>query len=386
MKQPPKIALVMESARQYERGIIRGIARYSELHGPWQFHRNIPLVSGGSGTTPAALRRWGADGLIIRQSRDIRGFLALSLPTVVSPFKDYFPGYPNVLTDDRAVGRLGARHLIDRGFRRFAYCGMDRMFFWSADRGAGFCTAVADAGLAVSRYAPPLKSRTFVWSREQRHMLAWLASLATPVGLMVCNDDFCLCVIEACRIAGYRIPDDVAIVSVGNDEMVCELTFPPLTSISLNTGRGGYEAAANLDAQLAGKTPGADITIEPLRVVARQSSDVLAVDDPEVAAAVRFIRTNAARAIQVADVVDATAVSRRELYDRFSRALGRSIYGYMQAVRTARVAKLLIETTLPVSRIAAACDFPDEKNFARFFRTQKGTSPLKYRRRHGVMY
>ena len=383
MTTPPKVALLIDAARSYERGMILGISRYSELHGPWQFFRRTPPVSGGKNISISALREWEPDGIIIRQQENIEKVLELGLPTVVSPYKDYFKGYPNVLTDDREIGRICAEHLIQCGLRNFSYCGMDRMFFWSRDRKEGFCNTVSAAGFEAACYAPKLSGTRFTWSREKPHIVKWLSSLETPTGLMVCNDDFCLCVMEACRQLGFKIPDDVAIVSVGNDEMICELAFPPLSSVSFNTTRGGYEMAESLAAQLAGGKGGPDIVIRPDRVVPRQSSDVLAVEDPEVAKAVRFIRQNARRAIQVDDVVEATALSRRALYDSFSRAMGRSIYDYIRTIRTAHAAKMLTETSMTITEVAYACDFPDEKNFARFFRKTMNTSPLQYRKSHG---
>lgn len=383
MSHTPRVALLMGSSRSYERGLIHGIAKYSALHGPWHFYRDIPSVAGGRELSTDALRDWAPDGIILREQKNMDAVLDLGLPTVISPSQRIIPGYANIRSNDDQIGRLGAEHLIDCGLRHFAYCGMDHIFVWSRGRRDGFCRRIARIGQEIYCYDPPHKARQFAWSRERRHMVAWLRSLPKPLGLMVCSDDHCLCVIEACWLAGCRIPDDVALVSVGDDGMICDLTFPPLSSVAMATSRGGYTASENLARQMAGCKETPDIVIEPTGVVRRSSSDIIALDDREIAGAIRFIQQNAGRPLSVADVVRATSLSRRALYDRFARATGRCVSEYIRGVRAARAARLLLETTAPVARIAATLQFPDEKNFARFFRRERGLSPREYRNRRG---
>ena len=379
MTRTPRVALLMGTSRSYERGLIRGIAKYSALNGPWDFYRDVPSVAGGRQLSIRTLKDWSPDGIIVREPKNMRAILDLGLPVVISPSQRNIAGYPNIRTNDDEIGKLGAEHLIDCGLRHFAYCGMDHAFVWSRGRRDGFCRRVAQIGLEVQCYDPPYRARQFAWSRQRRHTVAWLRSLPKPLGLMVCSDDHCLCVIEACVLAGCRIPDDVAIVSVGNDEMICDLSFPPLSSIAMGTSRGGYAAAESLARQMAGRKESRDIVIEPTGVVRRASSDIVALDDREIAGAIRFIQQNAGHPVSVDDVVRATTLSRRALYTRFARTTGRNVSEYIRSVRAARAARLLLETTMPVAQIAAALEFPDEKNFARFFRREKGLSPRKYR-------
>ncbi|MBN2293339.1 MAG: DNA-binding transcriptional regulator [Pirellulales bacterium] len=383
MNRTPRVALLMESSRAYERGLIRGIAKYSTLNGPWNFYRKVPSVTGGHQQAIRALRNWKPDGIILREQKNMRAILDLGLPVVISPSERNILGYSNIRTNDKEIGRLGAEHLIDRGLRHFAYCGMDDIFVWSKGRRDSFCTSISHGGYDVHCYDPPYKARQFTWSRERKHIVAWLGGLPKPLGLMVCSDDHCLCVIEACALADYRIPDDVAIVSVGNDEMICELSFPPLSSIALGSSRGGYVAAENLARQMAGQGEIQDIVIEPTGVACRGSSDIMAVDDQEIAQAIRFIQQNSGRPISVDDVVRATALSRRNLYARFSQATGRGVSQYIRSLRAARAARLLLETGMSVSQVSAALGFADEKNFARFFRREKGMNPAEYRNHKG---
>lgn len=383
MTHTPRVALLMGTSRSFERGLIRGIAKYSALNGPWDFYRDMPSVAGGGRLSIRTLRDWAPDGIIIREQKNMHAILDLALPVVIAPSQRTLPGYANIRTNDDQIGRLAAEHLIDCGLRHFAYCGMDHAFVWSRGRRDGFCRRVSLIDLEVHCYDPPSKARQFNWSQQRKHMVAWLRALPKPLGLMVCSDDHCLYVMEACALAGCRIPDDVAIVSVGDDEMICDLSFPPLSSVAMATSRGGYAAAENLARQMAGHREIRDIVIEPTGVVRRGSSDIVALDDREIAGAIRFIQQNAGRPISVGDVVRVTALSRRALYTRFGRATGRGVSEYIRSVRSARAARLLLETTMSVAQIAAALKFPDEKNFSRFFRREEGLSPREFRNRKG---
>ena len=383
MTHTPRVALLIEASRAYERGLILGIARYSALHGPWDFYRKVPPVSGGNQMPLRALKSWSPDGIVVREHKNMHEILGLGIPTVISPSECNIPGYANIRTNDHEIGKQGAEHLIDCGLRHFAFCGMDEAFIWSRGRRDGFRQRITQDGYDVHCFDPPYKARRFSWSRECEHMVTWLRSLPKPLGLMVCSDDHCLCVIEACAQAGCSIPDNVAIVSVGNDEMICDLSFPPLSSIALGTTRGGYAAAENLAGQMDGRVEVQDILIEPTGVVRRGSSDIMALDDHEIAQAIRFIQNNADHPISVDDVVWATALSRRSLYARFSKATGRGVSEYIRGVRAARAARLLLETTKTVAQISTELSFPDEKNFARFFRREKNLSPGEYRNRKG---
>ena len=180
------------------------------------------------------------------------------------------------------------------------------------------------------------------------------------------------------------VPEQVAIVGVGNDDLVCELAAPPLSSVALSAQKAGYEAAAILDRWMKGDTTVAEtIIVRPSRVVTRQSTDVFAVADRQVVEALRFIHTYARKeAIQVDDVLRSVPVSRRSLYDRFARTLGRSVHEEIKRVRVDELAHLLVDTDLPMSQLALRLGCPDIKNLARYFKQDMGVTPLQYRRRH----
>jgi len=352
-----KVILLIETSRAYGRGILRGIARYSRLHGPWILDRKPPYYR-KPGEWVRSLRRrkkLDADGIIMVEQEKPEEIIAMGLPTIASPYiKERIPGVANIIGDTAKMGQMAAEHLLNRGFRQFAYCGFEDMF-GARSRGESFGKRIKEAGFETYFYKQPKSKANRSWENEQIYMADWLKSLPKPVGLMTCTDDRSQDVIEACKIAALHVPEQVAIIGVDNDETVCELSSPPLSSIVLNTERSGYEAAELLDKLMAGeKMANHEIIVQPTHIVTRQSTDILAVDDREVAKAMRFIRQHSKGIIQVSDVVDSVGLSRRVLQQRFQRILGRSAFGY------AGVEKL-----------------------SRYFQREKGMSPCAYRKQYG---
>ena len=220
---------------------------------------------------------------------------------------------------------------------------------------------------------------------EQGLIADWLKSLPKPVGLMVCNDDRGRQITETCNAVGLNVPDEISVVGVDNDNLVCELSSPPLSSIALSVERAGYEAAELLDKLMAGKKKKTTrtITVSPTHIVTRQSTNILAIEDHEVVQAVRFIRKHPKEPIQVGDVVNVVTLSRRVLERRFRKALGRSVHDEIRRVRIEQVARMLMETNLSVSQIALDLGYPGVDHIARYFQREKGMSPLAYRKQYG---
>jgi LacI family transcriptional regulator len=380
-----KVILLIETARGYGRGLLRGIAKYSDLHGPWIFYWKAPFYREPSGqrVTLSRLKKLDADGIIMREQKKTEEILAMGLPTIVSPYSRQFSGLPNIIPDDSAIAKMAAEHLLNRGLRYLAYCGFEDMFA-IRNRGEIFRKTVADAGLKTYAYKEPKSRAKRQWEIEQNIMAEWLRSLPKPVGIMACNDDRGRQVIEACKIAGLHVPEEVAVIGVDNDDLVCNLSNPPLSSIALNFERSGYETAELLDQLMAGKKPdNQTIVVPPTHIIARQSTDVLAVEDNEVARAVRFIRQHAKEAIPVDDVVREAAVSRRALERRFRTALNRSILDEIRRVHIELVTRMLIETSLSIAQIASNLGYTSVAHIARYFRREKGMSLLEYRKRFG---
>jgi len=393
MDKTRKVILMMETSRTYGRSILHGVARYSRGHGTWIFYKKAPFYwrAGGGKITLEKIFSTGADGLILREQhtrQQTEKVLAMGIPTVVSPYTEPFSDFPNIVTDDAAIGRMAAEYLLNRGFKQFAYCGFGQMYYWSRHRGESFGQRIAEAGFETHYYEYELhKSRPqHSWEKEQESIADWLRQLPKPIGLMACNDDQGQYVLEACKIVGLYVPEQVAIIGLGNDDLICDLVTPPLSSIAVSAEKAGYEAAEVLDKIMAGKkVTNQTIVVRPTHVVTRQSTNVFAVDDRDVLAALHFIHRHANKeAIQVDDVLRAVSLSRRSLYNRFARILGRSVHEEIKRVRVDQLAHLLVSTSLPISHIASTMGYSDIKNIARYFKQQKGMTPLEYRRHYSL--
>ncbi|MHC4517274.1 MAG: XylR family transcriptional regulator [Planctomycetota bacterium] len=383
MPDARKVVLLIDPSREHTRGILSGIAKYARLHGSWTFYRPLEYREPRfRQKLPSVLKALHPDGILMREPPHADDIIKMGVPVLSFPYtRERIPGIANVVTDHIAVGKMAAEHLLERGFRCFAYCGFDD-WWWSQRRREGFCQTVGQAGFPIHTYKLPRAKSKRTWSREIVAIADWLKQLPKPVGLMASNDDRAELAIEACKMAGLGVPDEVAVVGVDNDRTVCDLSSPPLSSVALNLGKAGYDAAALLDRMMAtGSGATQTISIRPIHVVTRLSTDVLAVDDPDVAAALRYIRGHARTSVGVTAVVAHCGASRRVLEKRFRRILGHTIHDEIARVRAEVVTAMLTETQMPVSEIARELDFPDVAHLSRYFRKATGLSPLQYRKR-----
>ena len=380
-----KVILFIESSRASGRDYLRGIARYAHLHGAWSFY----WEPGGFEITRQKLKTLDADGIMLRDVDELTAQASrLGIPAVVLGHRDReVRGLINVVTDSEAIGRMAAEHLLRCGFKHFAYCGLARSAFeqtpWSQHRLQSFCERVVHAGFKKPpAFVPPPPGSD--WGTTRRQLADWLVKLSRPLGVMACNDDCGAQVAEACKLAGLAVPDAVGIVGVDNDEVVCGLTDPAMTSVAINFERAGYQAAEALNALMEkSKTVPNKIQVRATRVVARRSTDIVAVEDAQVAKALTCIRDRARSPLTVNEVAQVAGLSRRVLERRFRQQMGGSILKEIRRQRTDQIARLLLETNLPVTRIADSLGFADAQHFARYFRAAKKMSPLAFRKTAG---
>lgn len=379
MEDIPRVVLLLETSRAFGRDLLYGIAKYSRLHGPWAFYRE----PGGLTHLSLQIGNWDAHGVIMRDSVMAKHLMSLGLPTILALHKQGLSDhYHCIVTNSEAIGNMAAEYFLHKGFTNFAFCGFDHIN-WSQLRCKSFKERVSQAGFITHVYKQPKSRSKRSWNSEQKILADWLSGLPRPLALMACNDDRAHHAIEACKLAKIAVPDEIAILGVDNDELVCDLAYIPLSSIALDTKAAGYRAAKLLDKLMHGeKEEGQQILVQPTHIVTRQSTDILAISDPDVSAAIRLIRQNAKKAIQVDDIVNATAVSRRVLEKRFRKLLNHSIYQEIRRVRTEHCIKLLLETDMSVSEIVTALDFPGIEHIARYFRKETGMSLMSYRKKY----
>ena len=357
------------------------MAQYNREHKGWSIQYT---PRGLDDPPPTWLAEWEGDGILARIN-DQRMADAVSkkrVPVVELRRAIRQRDMPSIGPDDAAIARLAAEHLRDCGFRDFGLVGLTRGTHPAMDRRAdNFERFLADQGIPCSRLHLGRPGRGDYWEREWAAIIAWLRRLPKPVGVMACNDDTGLMVLDACRRAGILVPDEVAVVGIGNDECLCELGQPSLSSVDLDPQRIGYEAARMLDTLMAGRSLDESYALAPpKRVIARASTDVLATADQGVVRAVRFIREHACDLIRAADVLKEARMSRASLEPRLKRILGRTIHQEIDRVRVARVKELLISTTAPLKQIASQAGFRYPEYMMRVFRQATGQTPGEYRR------
>ncbi len=379
-----KIILMIDFAESYSKELLRGIAKYSKEHGPWVFCR-MPLFQretiGMQGILEWAIE-WGADGIIGQFYNDptVIAFKEAGIPIIAQDFKERFTEIPNITGAHREAGIMGAEYFLKKGFKQFAFYGFKKIV-WSRERAEGFENRVNKAGYKVHYFENDNSDSDNIWYYRPSALSQWLKSLPKPIALMACDDNQGQHITEACRHSGIAIPQEVAVLGVDNDEMICEFSDPPLSSIAQDAEFGGYQTAKLLEEMIKDKnTPTRDIVVKPTQVITRQSSDIYATNDHHIATALKYIHQNLEKTIQVNDVVKQVPLSRRTLEKRFQSITGYPIYKYISNLRMEKVSNRLLETDMNVFEIALELGLNDTKNLSRQFKQMKGVPPSAYRK------
>jgi LacI family transcriptional regulator len=381
MNHPPQVALLIEVSSAHARGLIRGISGYAQAQGPWRLDLLERLRPGD---IRRWLDRWPCDGVIARvETQAIAAVLAeRSLPVVNVAGTTTTAAWPRVDTDNEAVCSLAVGHLIERGYRHFGFCGMPH-FEWSGWRRDYFTAELARHGFDCQCLElPSLTPDKRLVERDRRALCQWIGRLAKPLGIMAANDYCGRLVLEACADAGVAVPDAVGVIGVDNDDLVCQLCSPPLTSIEANCERIGYMAAETLGSVLrGGKAEAGEILIKPTTLVSRRSTDATAVREPIVAEALRFIRAYGCKDLGALDVARHVNVSRRFLEQQFRKIVGRTIHTEIQRVRLETAQRLLGETDWKLQTIAERSGFKQAAHMSAVFHDKLRLRPGQYRRR-----
>ena len=389
MRPSKRVAVVMQPVRQYCRAVLRGVASVS-AQARWDCVL-IPADAPPSATDLAGF----VQGVIghFSEVAHLEPLERAATPAVdVSPARPQST-LPRVCTDDVAVGRLAASYLLSLGLPHFGIYG-SRGRYESLLREQGFKQAIGDAGLschvllgadvdvdADTDGGPAGASDGAPDAGADESLEKWVRRLPKPVGILATTDSRGLDVLAVCRKLNVDVPRSVAVVGVGDDEVFCELANPTLSSIALATQRIGYEAARLLERLMAGERPAQrQLLIPPAGVVTRRSSDIPAIVDEDVAAAVRYISLHVGDHLQVEDVLREVPLSRRSLEHRFLKALGRTPAAEIRRAQVEAAKQLLAETNDPMARVASAAGFSSAKQFTATFHHETGMTPTAYRR------
>lgn len=383
MAQVRRIAILLGQDLSFCRDVIRGIRAYALQEPDWTFRNGpaeLPIIP--------HLRDWRPHGIIANLflPQVARQVIRLRKPIVdtACSLDELAKKVRTVDVDHTEVGRLAAEHFIERGFSNFAFFGHATARY-SRLREASYRRRLAEAGFGLSccydEYVPCAPA-AMSWKSIDQKVRQWLRRLPKPVAIFASNDAPARNLADMCCRLRIRVPDHVAILGVDNNELECMLASPPLSSIAIPAERIGYEAAHLLDRMMSGqKVPRQAVFLPPVRVVIRQSTDALAIDEPAVASALAFIRQHARENISVAIVVSRLGVVRRGLERKFRALLGRSILDELQRARIELAKGLLTDTCLPMPAVARHSGFSNPQRLAIVFHRLVGMPPSAYRRR-----
>src|SRR5688500_10466077 len=384
-----KIILLSDFAEEYNKNLLRGITRYSKDHGPWTFCK-MPTyyreTIGIDGILKWA-KEWEANGIICQcyNNEEVEKFTQANIPVIAQDCKERFTDIPNITGAYKETGRLGANYFLKKGFKNFAFYGFGNIV-WSRERAEGFEERIQEAGFNVHYYEHKDPKLIDLWYYKPSALSDWLKSLPKPSALMTCDDHQGHHITEAAKHAGIRIPDEVAVLGVDNDEMVCDLSDPPLSSIELDAEKGGYEAARLMEQMVEEKTCyGPDVIVKATQVVTRRSTDIFASKDKYIVNALKYIHGNLDKNLKVEQVLREVPLSRRSLEKRFMLTTGYPVYEYIYNQRIEKFTQKLLETDMTIFEIALDLGLSDSKNIARQFKQVKGLTPMEYRKKHVVM-
>jgi LacI family transcriptional regulator len=383
-----KLILLSDFSEEYYKNLLRGITQYSRDHGPWTFCK-MPTyyreTLGIDGILQWA-REWEADGIIgqFYNDEEVEKFTEAKIPVIAQDFKERFTDIPNITGAYRETGRMGAEYFLKKGFKHFAFYGFGNIV-WSRERAEGFEERINEAGYEVQYYEHKDSRGIDLWYYKPSALSDWLKSLPKPIALMACDDNQGHHITEAARHAGIRIPDELAVLGVDNDEMICDLSDPPLSSIELDSEKSGYEAARLMEQMIEDKVCyGPDIVVKPTQVITRHSTDIFASKDKYIVSALKYIHGNLDKNLKVDQVLKEVPLSRRSLEKRFIMTTGYPVYEYIYNQRIEKFTQKLLETDMTIFEIALDLGLSDSKNIARQFKQIKGMTPMEYRKQHMV--
>ena len=385
-----RIIMMTDFSESYPRRLLIGVAKYAhDIGEAWTLCRLTTTVRDKYGISALAdyAKRFQADVIIgqFYPTDDLTPLLNAGVIPIAQEFSSRNPAIINITGEHYKAGKTGAEYFLNKGFHSFAFLGVKDVS-WSDERLEGFKQTIYSHENIYSFSEFKLPQSTIWQNYDMAELSTWIRSLPKPVAIMACDDNQAFLVVEVCRhmaineaVSRLRIPDDVAVLGVDNDESICGLSYPNLSSINQEVEKGGYEVARYIDNLLKNPDhPRKNIVVPIGNVISRQSSDIFVNDDPSIARVLRYIHENISTKISVNDIVSEVPLSRRLLESRFKKEMGTSIYDYIIRIRIERIAELLSEGKT-VSEAAFELGLTDIKNVARSFKRLMGCTPSEYR-------
>lgn len=378
-----KILLLIDFSSEFTRGILKGLIRYSKDHGPWIFYR-LPsyykTLYGEKGVIQWA-KEWEADAIIARwddNDNDTNLLTSLNIPIILQNYRSRSDYFSNLTGDYIGAGEMAAKFFIKRRYRNFAFYG-NKGVVWSQERAEGFRKEIEKIG-GNYYYFESENLNGEQWNSSHIKLDEWLFSLPKPIALFACDDSFALRVSEICKINNIAIPDEIALLGVDNDELICNLSDPPISSIVLDTERGGYEAGRLIDQLIHHeRTEPFNIIVRPTRFELRKSTEKYNITNEYIQKIVNYIEDHFTSEINIDELTHLVPLSRRNMEIKFKEEMGTTIYQFILNCRIDHFTNLLLTTNRPLFDIALESGFNDYKNISRLFKKMKGYTPSAYR-------
>ena len=381
-----RVLLVTDFTESFAHRLVEGIIKYSRRDQQWALFR-MPLAYkkqiGIAGVVKWA-KEWKADAVIglFDETDDVSLFRQNGIIALAQDYKKRFSNIPNITGNFKEMGRMAARFYLERGFRNFGFFGYNDVC-WSDERCDGFREEIEKAGYGDSLYTYQVQDIEFLWMYDKERLRAWLRMIPKPIGIMACDDNQGNNLIEACHIVGIKIPSEVSVIGVDNDEQLCDQGSTSLSSIHVDIVEGGYRVAEAIEKMVANPdAPMEDIVMEPVRIINRMSTAAFGTDDMQIRKAILYIHGNYHKKITVNDVVDQVAMSRRLLERRFKDVTGKTLYEYISDLKLKHFAEMLLETDEQIASIALSLGEIDTKSISRRFKQIYGETPLQWREKH----
>lgn len=375
-----KVFVYVETGRGYGRDLLKGIYNFNNDHLNWEiiFEPAYYLKTQAASDFTKMIRMHRPDGCIIENLERVHEIETLGIPIFQASGMEYLNNFPCLKTDYEADGKIAIDYFVSLGFKNLAYFGV-KGIEWSECRQDRFRSLALEKNINYKSHTINGNAVSGL-QYDMNGMTQWLISLPKPVGILACNDDLGLMLIHACSIGGLKVPQEVAILGIDNDELLCNIVSPKLSSIKRNITNAAYDACQLLNKLMNGDVVhDTHVSAKPVEVVVRNSTDTIASDDPQIIKAIQFIRNNENTSITVDDVVNATDFSRRTLYDRFKQTTGNSIYDEIQNSKVRRFKELLKNRSITIKEAGYHLGFSDVSHVSRWFAAIEGITPVKWR-------
>jgi LacI family transcriptional regulator len=379
-----KLLVLIDSTTEFSRRFLTGLIQYANENGPWTFYRLPSYYKAlyGEAGVLERINEWEIDAVIAQWEYERVDFLdQLDIPVFLQTYRNISGRFSRISGDYIGAGVMAAQFFAKRHYKNFAFYG-NKKFYWSKARAEGYRREV-ERIKGNYYYSESELLDSMEWSREHVELDDWLQSLPKPVALFACDDIFALQVSEMCKVNNINIPDELSLLGVDNDELICNLSHPSISSIVTDDENGGYQTGKMLhNLILNNNNLPFNINIDPIRIELRQSTEKYNISDIYVKKVIEYIYENIRLNISVDDLTAIVPLSRRNLEKKFKEATGKSIYQSLLDKKVDLISVELLTTDKDLWDIAIETGFNDVRNVYRIFKKNTGHTPISFRNKY----